>query len=123
MPSCAPHDLPFVELAPGYTTHSVQWGDMVVIFDLLKAGQDVTSMLESLPNGRCQADHWGYLLEGCFEADYGTHKETVEAGQAYHLEPGHLITVLEDCAALQFTRSEAEQQILDSIVATSAARS
>jgi hypothetical protein len=53
-------------------------------------------MLSALPDGRCQANHWGYLLEGRFEADYGTRSDLIEAGSAYYLPAGHRITVLGD---------------------------
>jgi hypothetical protein len=103
MPSATPDDLPLVELAPGYTTHSAQWGDVTVVFDRMTAGQDAASMLSGLPDGRCQAHHWGFLLKGRISAEYATHTETIEAGQAFYLPPGHKISVLEDVEALEFT--------------------
>jgi hypothetical protein len=105
MPAAAPDDLPREELAPGYTTHAARWGGLTVDYDRMPTGQDVSSMLSELPDGRCQAHHWGYLLEGRASVDYGTHQETIEAGQAYYLPPGHVLTVLEDSAALEFTRT------------------
>ena len=106
MPSCAPDDLPVKDLAPGYTTHAEVWGEMTVVFDRMPAGQDVSSMLSELPEGRCQAHHWGFLLKGRARVDYGTHEEVIEAGHAYHLPPGHMLTVLEDSEALEFTRTD-----------------
>jgi len=88
MPSSAPDQFPTVELAPGYTTHAEVWGEMTVVFDRMKAGQDVSSMLSELPDGRCQAHHWGFLLKGRARVDHGTHEETIEAGQAYYLPRG-----------------------------------
>jgi hypothetical protein len=106
MPSSAPDDLPLTELAPGYTTRFADWGGMTVVFERIAAGQDVSSMLEELPDGRCQANHWGYLLKGRVVADYGSHEETIEAGQAYYVAPGHRLTVLEDSEALEFTPAD-----------------
>jgi hypothetical protein len=106
MPASAPGDLPLTELAPGYTTHFANWGGMTIVFDRMQAGQDVSSMLDALPEGRCQASHWGYLLKGRASVDYGTHAEVIEAGDVYYVAPGHRFTVLEDSEALEFTRSD-----------------
>jgi hypothetical protein len=106
MPSCAPGDLPLTELAPGYTTRYANWGGMTVVFDRMKANQDVSSMLSSLPGGRCQAHHWGYLLKGRARVDYDTHSETIEAGSVYYVAPGHNFNVLADSEAFEFTTAE-----------------
>lgn len=106
MPSSKPDDLPMKELAPGYTTHSEQWGDVTVVFDRMESGQDASSMLSELPDGRCQAHHWGYLVKGRFRVDYGSHCEEIDAGSAYYVPAGHTITVLENSEALEFTRTD-----------------
>ena len=106
MPSSRTDDLPLKELAPGYTTHSAEWGGLTVVFDRMTAGQDASSMLSELPDGRCQANHWGYLVRGRFRVDYGTHTEVIEGGSAYYVPGGHTVTVLEDSEALEFTRTE-----------------
>lgn len=106
MPSSKPDDLPLKELAPGYSSHSEEWGGVTVVFDRMAAGQDASSMLSELPDGRCQAHHWGYLVKGRFSVDYGTHIEVIEGGCAYYVPAGHTITVLEDSEALEFTRTD-----------------
>jgi hypothetical protein len=104
MPSSAPGDLPLTELTPGYLTNTVEWGELRVAFDHMHAGQDLTSNLDELPGGRCNANHWGYLFKGSFRADWEDGRsETVEAGQAFYIAPGHKITALEDFESLQFT--------------------
>ena len=37
-------------------------------------------MLEGLPDGRCQAPHWGVLPSGRIVVDYGERKEEIVGG-------------------------------------------
>ena len=63
-------------------------------------------MLASLPDGRCQAPHWGYLFSGRIVVDYGDRQETIVGGQAYYVAPGHRLAFAADCEALEFTPTE-----------------
>jgi hypothetical protein len=103
MPSASHDGLPEQEIAPGYSSRFADWGGVTVAFEKAHAGQDASAMVKGLPDDRCQAPHWGYLFTGKIVVDYGGRSETVEAGQAYYIAPGHLITFLEDSEALEFT--------------------
>jgi hypothetical protein len=103
MPSASHDGLPEQEIAPGYSSRFADWGGVTVAFEKAHAGQDASAMVKGLPDDRCQAPHWGYLFTGKIVVDYGDRSETVEAGQAYYIAPGHLITFLEDSEALEFT--------------------
>jgi hypothetical protein len=59
--------------------------------------------VKGLPDDRCQAPHWGYLFTGRIVADYGDRQETIVAGQAYYIAPGHKVIFEEDSDALEFT--------------------
>ena len=43
-----------------------------------------------LPDDRCQCPHWGYVLAGGFTYRFADHEETVQAGEAFYLPPGHV---------------------------------
>jgi hypothetical protein len=79
------------------------------------AGDDVTSALKDLPDGRCQARHWGYLFSGRIVVDYGDREEVITGGQAYHVEPGHRLRFEEDCEALEFTPTEELARTLEAM--------
>jgi len=68
MPSASHDELPLTEVVPGYSTRMADWGGMTVGFEHAEAGQDASSMLEGLPDNRCQAPHWGYLFSGTMVA-------------------------------------------------------
>ena len=103
MPSAARDELPEQEVVPGYSSRFADWGGITVAFEKAHAGQDVSGMLADLPDGRCQAPHWGYLFTGRVVVDYGDRQETIEGGQAYYIAPGHKLTFLEDSEALEVT--------------------
>lgn len=68
------------DLDGGYTVNFLRFGmDM-----------DHTPLLKGMPDDRCQCPHWGYLLEGRFTYRFADHDETVEAGDAFYLPPGHV---------------------------------
>ena len=121
MPSGSHDELPLVDIAPGYSSRLVDWGGMTVAFEKAHAGQDSSSMVKGLPDDRCQAPHWGYLFSGRMVVDYGDRRETVEAGQAYYIAPGHLIAFETDCEALEFTPTDALEQTMEAVRRNSAA--
>jgi hypothetical protein len=76
-----------------------------VAFESWPAGPDYKPLFHGLPGNACLAVHYGYCLKGkakCMYAD-GT-SETVVAGQAYVLRPGHTFQVLEDFENVEFTQ-------------------
>jgi hypothetical protein len=105
--ACAGRDeLAEQEIAPGYSSRFADWGGMTVGFEFAPAGMDASTMLEGLPDGRCQARHWGMLLSGRILVDYGDRQEEIVGGQAYYVEPGHRISFLEDSEAVEFTPTD-----------------
>ncbi len=82
-------------------------GGMVIALESWKAGLDTVPMFADLPDGACQEDHWGYVVSGTFTITYtdGT-KETMTAGQAYHIRPGHNAHIDHDAELVEFTRAD-----------------
>jgi hypothetical protein len=113
MPSASQDELPLKEVIPGYASRMADWGGMTVGFEHAEAGQDASSMLEGLPDNRCQAPHWGYLFSGTMVVEYADRSETIEGPRAYHVEPGHRISFQTDCDALEFTPTDALERTLD----------
>jgi quercetin dioxygenase-like cupin family protein len=65
-------------------------GGYTVNFACFRADMDHTPLLKGAPDDRCQCPHWGYVLEGQLTYRFADHDETVHAGDAYYLPPGHL---------------------------------
>jgi hypothetical protein len=64
-------------------------GGHTVNFVTIRQDHDLAPMLEALPGGNCACPHWGYVFKGRLTIRYGDHEETVEAGEAFYMSPGH----------------------------------
>jgi hypothetical protein len=106
MPCASRDELPLQQITPTYSTRMAEWGAMTVGIEAAPAGLDGAASLGDLPDGRCQAHHWGYMLSGKI------------VGQAYYVEPGHKISFLEDSEAVEFTPTEELRQTLDAVRAS-----
>jgi hypothetical protein len=115
VPSASRDELPEKEVAPGYSPRMEDWGGMTVAFESAPAGMDPGPMLEGLPNGQCQANHWGYLFKGHIVVDYGDRTEEIRGGQAYHVAPGHSLTFLEESDALEFSRTDELERTFEAV--------
>ena len=106
MPAATRRQLPAhpPNLGDAYELRSADWGEITVDFDTFPPG-DLAPLLKGLPDDRCQCPHWGFLFKGRFVVRYADHEETIEAGQAYYIAPGHAPEALEDCENLQFSPS------------------
>jgi hypothetical protein len=81
---------------PGYQARgNHDWGEMSAICETVSGpavGMDIAPLFAGLPEDRCQASHYGYLLEGRVEYRFADHTETVEAGQVYYIPPATSLT-------------------------------
>jgi hypothetical protein len=82
-------------------------GGMIIALESWKAGLDTGEMFAELPGGACQEPHWGYILSGAVTMRYtdGT-SETLSAGDAYYIRPGHNAHVDSDVEIVEFTQAE-----------------
>jgi hypothetical protein len=70
----------FADLDGGYTVN----------FACFRPDMDHTPLLKGAPDDRCQCPHWGYVLKGRLTYRFADHEETVHAGEAFYVPPGHL---------------------------------
>lgn len=61
-----------------------------VNFVTITETHSLKDMLACLDEGRCWCPHWGYMLRGQMTVTYADHEETIEAGDAYYMPPGHV---------------------------------
>jgi len=105
-------DLPVAFEQMGVTSRQADWGEMSVILDNYPAGADTAPLFKGLPNDRCQCPHWGYVVKGRIRVMYGAHEETLNAGDAYYLAPGHTTLFEEDTEVVEFSpRGEYEKTL------------
>jgi hypothetical protein len=89
----------------------VRLGDMTVAFERWKAGTDTRPLYADLPGGACPANHYGYVLKGRARLLTQAGEELLQAGQAYHIPPGHNVIIDEDAEIVEFTPVEAERGV------------
>jgi hypothetical protein len=87
--------------------HRAEDGGMIIALEHWHAGLDTAEMFADFPDGACQEPHWGYILKGQVTMRYtdGT-SESLSAGQAYYIRPGHNAHVDEDVEIVEFTRAD-----------------
>ena len=77
-----------------------------VNFVTITQTHDLRPMLASLPGGNCSCPHWGYVLKGRMIVRYTDHEETIEAGDAFYMPPGHAPEAEEGTEIIQFSPSD-----------------
>lgn len=97
------NDLSVAAEMPGFESRQAQWGGLNVAVETISSGMDATELFASLPDGRCQCPHWGYVVEGRVRIKYADHDEVVSAGEVYYLPPGHIPVVEKDTVLVEFS--------------------
>lgn len=97
------NDLPVASDMPGFESRQAEWGELNVAIETIAAGMDATEMFASLPGGRCQCPHWGYVVKGRARIKYEDRDEVIAEGEAYYMEPGHIPVVEEDSVIVEFS--------------------
>ena len=70
--------------------HSSTVEGYTINFVSITQTMDLAPILAALPGGHCSCPHWGYMLRGRMVVRYGDVEETVEAGDAFYMPPGHV---------------------------------
>ncbi len=87
--------------------HRAVDGGMTIALEHWAKGLDTGEMYADLPDGACQESHWGYVVNGSLTMRFtdGT-SETLNAGQAYYIRPGHNALVNRDVDLVEFTPAD-----------------
>src|ERR1051325_2661291 len=84
-----------------------EWSGMTVVFETVKRDFDTgTELWSDTLSGACQCPHWGFLFKGSVIVRYQDKVEHLEAGQAFYLAPGHLVTMKAGTELLTVSRTE-----------------
>ncbi len=95
--------IPVEKLGDLYEVRSVEWGGFNVSFEKALADMDVTPYLKGLPDNRDPCPHWGFLFKGKIIIRYKDREETVNAGEAYYMAPGHTALVTKGSELIEFS--------------------
>jgi hypothetical protein len=90
--------------AEGYEGHIEELpGGYTVAFERYSADADLAPFFDGLPDGQCQAAHWGYVLRGKLVFRTADGEETFEAGDAYYVPPGHTPVLYAGTEVVEFS--------------------
>ena len=101
-----------------YEGRMTDFGDWRVAFERMPEHfPPDPSPFKGLPDDRCQCVHLGVVLKGAFTVTYldGT-EETVRAGEAYSLAPGHFVQTLEPTELVEFSPREEHDRTMETIM-------
>lgn len=103
MPRTRKDEAPIEVDAPVIEGRYVQLDDWTVAFERFPIGSDPSPLFKGLPDDRCQCPHWGYVVSGELTVKYADHDETLRAGDAYYLRPGHLTVLTDGTEVVEFS--------------------
>jgi hypothetical protein len=101
-----------------YEGRMTDFGDWRVAFERMPAHfPPDPSPFKGLPDDRCQCLHLGVVLTGAFVVTYldGT-EETVRAGEAYSLAPGHFVQTLEPTEVVEFSPRVEHDRTMETVM-------
>jgi hypothetical protein len=87
-------------------------GGYTVGFESYEEDSDPAELFQGLPDDRCQAPHWGYVLSGKVAFRYDEREEVYEAGDAYYAPPGHTPRFYAGTEVVEFSPTEAFEETL-----------
>jgi hypothetical protein len=99
----------------GAAIRGSDWGDIRSTFVSMPAGTDARPLFKGLPDDRCPAPHWGYVIRGRIRVIYADHEKVLRTGDLYYLPSGHTAIVEEDYESVEFSPPAAHEQVLDAI--------
>jgi hypothetical protein len=90
-----------------FESQKLDLGEMVCTRHLIPAGFDSAPLYRGLPDDMCPCEHWCYLARGRLRYRFADGRTlTVQTGEAFYLQGGHLADVLEDSELIEFTAAE-----------------
>jgi hypothetical protein len=98
----------------GYEGHIENFdGGYTVAFEKYTEDADLTPYFKGLPDDRCQAAHWGYVVRGKVSFRSRDGEETFETGDAYYVPPGHTPVLYAGTEVVEFSPTAELQQTLE----------
>jgi hypothetical protein len=102
--------------AEGYEGHlEALRGGYTVAFETYTADADLAPLMKGLPDDRCQASHWGYVMSGKVTFRSADGDETFNAGDAYFVPPGHTPVIYADTELVEFSPTDELQRTVDAV--------
>jgi hypothetical protein len=112
MPRTRRAEAPILLDEPEIEGRYVELGDLTVAFETFPVDADPSPLFRGLPGDRCPCPHWGVVLTGRIDVRYADREETLTAGDAYVLDPGHLTVVHAGTEVVEFSPTEPLRRVM-----------
>jgi hypothetical protein len=107
-------DLPTtVTLPDGSAIRQADWGGITAELGSFVGEADPAPFFKGLPDDRCQCPHWGYVIKGQLRFHFADREEIFNAGDVYHVGPGHLPVIGENTEYVEFSPADLLAQTMD----------
>ena len=95
------------EQGEGFEGHYAELGPYTIGFEEYSVDADISELFKGLPGDACQAEHWGYVIEGKLTFTYpdGSRDEIV-GGEAYYAPAGHTPTLTANTQVVEFSPTD-----------------
>jgi hypothetical protein len=114
MPKASKQSASETETVEGYEGHFEHFdGGYTVGFETYTQDANLAPFFKGLPDDRCQAAHWGYVIEGKVAYHFGDRSEVFGAGDAYYVPPGHTPKIFAGTEVVEFSPTEELQRTLE----------
>jgi hypothetical protein len=98
----------------GYEGHIENFeGGYTVAFETYTADADLAPFFVGLPDDKCQAPHWGYVVKGKVTFKTANGDETFEGGDAYYVGAGHTPILYAGTEVIEFSPTTELQHTLE----------
>jgi hypothetical protein len=97
----------------GFEGHYGEALDYTIGFEAYSADADLRDLFKGLPDDRCQAPHWGYVVAGKVIFHTAAGPEEFVAGDAYHVGPGHTPELFAGTEVVEFSPTAELQQTME----------
>jgi hypothetical protein len=87
----------------GFEGHYGEALDYTIGFETYSADADLRDLFVGLPQDRCQAPHWGYVMSGRLIFHTADGPEEFVAGDAYYVGPGHTPELFAGTEVVEFS--------------------
>jgi len=100
----------------GYEGHFEHFDSgWTVGFEIYTEDMDLAPLFEGLPDDRCQCEHMGYVISGKVAFRSAEGEEVFEAGDAYHVAPGHTAMLFAGTEVVEFSPTEELGQTMETM--------
>ena len=114
MPKASKETAPENVEVEGYEGHFDHFdGGYTVGFESYTQDADLTPFFKGLPDDRCQAAHWGYVIKSKVSFKFADHEETYETGDAYYAPPGHTPVLYAGSEIVEFSPTDELQATIE----------